>query len=129
MTKQRQAIERVITASCEHLTAEQIYFLARQELPSLAMGTVYRNLNQMLEEKTLKKITMPGAADRFDRCVSPHSHLLCSRCGCVSDCCVDGLQEFLQQKTGLELLSYELTLYGLCQSCAKNEDSQTDIRK
>ena len=121
MTRQRLAIEHVIQSSREHLTAEQIYFQAHRELPSLAIGTVYRNLNQMVEEKRVRRLTMPGSADRFDRFANPHPHLLCPRCGCVFDYKVDGLQDFLQQKTGVPLQSYELTLCGLCPKCAAKD--------
>ncbi|MDD6176225.1 MAG: transcriptional repressor [Firmicutes bacterium] len=118
MTRQRLAIEHVIRSSREHFTAEQIYFQARRELPSLAIGTVYRNLNQMVEQGQLRRLTMPGAADRFDRFVDPHPHLICPDCGCVFDCKIDGLKDFLQQKTGVPLCSYELTLCGPCPKCA-----------
>lgn len=121
MTKQRLAIQHVIFSAEEHLTAEQIYFLARQELPTLAIGTVYRNLNQLVQEKKLLRLTMPGTADRFDRFVAPHPHLLCTRCGGVYDCEIEGLQEFLQQKTGVPVSSFELTLCGICPACSAAE--------
>lgn len=122
MTKQRTAIEQVLTSTAEHLTAEQIYLRARQLLPSLAVGTVYRNLNQMVREQKLRRLTIPGAADHFDRSTQPHGHLLCARCGRVCDCEVEGLHDFLEQKTGGSVYTYELVLCGLCRDCAENRD-------
>lgn len=122
MTRQQLAIEHVIESSSEHLTAEQIYSFARRKQPNLAIGTVYRNLNRMVEEQKLRRLTMPGAADRFDRVVTPHPHLLCSQCGSVFDCGIEGLEEFLQQKTGAAISSYELTLCGICPNCSANSD-------
>ena len=50
MTRQRQLIFDLIMAAPEHRTAEEIYDLARAEMPSLARGTVYRNLGLLVRE-------------------------------------------------------------------------------
>lgn len=47
MTQQRQVIYQIIKESKEHLTAEEIFLLAKQQIPKLALGTVYRNLGLM----------------------------------------------------------------------------------
>ena len=49
MTRQRALIARILRDASKHLTAEEIYHLARQSMPSIAVGTVYRNLKLMTE--------------------------------------------------------------------------------
>lgn len=117
MTKQRKVIFDIIQKSEDHLTAEQIFLLAKEEIPSIAVGTVYRNLNLMVSEGEIRKISMFRAPDRFDKTLCPHEHMICSRCGSLKDISLDGLKETLDRQTGTEILSYDLNLYYICPDC------------
>ena len=81
MTRQRQLIYNIITAAPEHRTAEEIYDLARAEMPTLARGTVYRNLGLLVQSGQIRKLEMPDAPARYDRECRPHPHLVCQVCG------------------------------------------------
>ena len=50
MTKQKKLVLTIIERSHGHLSAEEIFFRAREEMPNIALGTVYRNLNALTEE-------------------------------------------------------------------------------
>lgn len=117
MTQQRRIIFDVIRNSMRHMTAEQIYLEAKQILPSIAMGTVYRNLGLMSDAGEILRIEMAGQPDHFDKTVSPHHHCLCPRCGEVSDAPIPDLTEHLQQILGSPVESYDLTLRILCDDC------------
>ena len=119
MTQQRRIIFDVIQQSMRHMTAEQIYWEAKQVLPSIAMGTVYRNLGLMSEAGEILRIEMPGQPDHFDKTVMPHHHCLCPRCGEVSDVPVPDLKQQLEQMLGTPVESYDLTLRILCDDCRK----------
>ena len=56
MTRQRQLIYNIIQRADDHPTAEMIYARAKAEMPSIAFGTVYRNL----------KLTFPLPVSRTD---------------------------------------------------------------
>ena len=48
MTRQRALISGIMREKCpEHLTADEIFSHARQAMPHIARGTVYRNLKLM----------------------------------------------------------------------------------
>lgn len=49
MTRQRQLIYNIIQRADDHPTAEMIYARAKAEMPSIAFGTVYRNLKLMVD--------------------------------------------------------------------------------
>ena len=49
MTKQRELILSILKQSDRHLTADEIFFLAKLKMPSIAMATIYNNLNAMNE--------------------------------------------------------------------------------
>ncbi len=121
MTQQRRIIFDVIQNSMRHMTAEQIYLEAKQILPTIAMGTVYRNLGLMSDAGEILRIEMPGQPDHFDKTVFPHHHCLCSSCGEVYDIPVPDLTEVLEQSVGMPVESYDLTVRILCNTCRSQQ--------
>ena len=77
---------------CDHPTAEEIYDAAVKECPGLSLGTVYRNLNSLVDAGRVRRVSIPGKADRFDHTLPWHSHLYCTVCGSVTDAEVDEKQ-------------------------------------
>ena len=75
---QRQLILETVQKQKEHLTAAQIYQLARKSCPHLSLGTVYRNLNLLVDTGQLRRVGVPGEADRFDWELPSHQHLYLS---------------------------------------------------
>lgn len=116
MTKNGKAILEIINSSDEHLTAEQIYQRLATDFSKMAMATVYNNLNRLYEEGAVKKIVMDGQPDRYDK-VSRHDHLICSKCGRISDLYLEDLSAKLESVTGISIDSYDLKLYYRCPKC------------
>ena len=118
MTRQRQLIYNIIQSAPEHRTAEEIYALARAEMPSLARGTVYRNLGLLVADGQIRKLEMPDAPARYDRQWRAHPHLVCQRCGRVEDLSMpEGLLDPLAKTLGVALTGYDLKLYHICPAC------------
>ncbi len=119
MTRQRQLIYNIINAAPEHRTAEEIYDLARAEMPSLARGTVYRNLGLLVQSGQIRKLEMPDAPARYDRERRPHPHLICQVCGQVEDLVApeELLGPFSIMTPGVTLTGYDLKLYHVCPAC------------
>lgn len=116
MTRQRQLIYNIIMAAPEHRTAEEIYDLARERMPSLARGTVYRNLGVLVRDGRIRKLEMADAPARYDREQRPHPHLVCERCGQVVDLVMpEGLLDPLT--ADLAVTGYDLKLYHVCPAC------------
>ena len=84
-SKQRELVMQTVERLCDHPTAEEIYDKAAQECPNLSLGTVYRNLNSLVEAGRVRRVSIPGKADRFDHTLPWHSHLYCTVCGGVTD--------------------------------------------
>ncbi|MBQ1216890.1 MAG: transcriptional repressor [Clostridia bacterium] len=117
MTQQRKIIYDIICNSPLHMTAEQIYAEAKRMRPSIAMGTVYRNLGLMAEAGEILRIEMPGRPDHFDKTVAPHHHCVCLKCGAVSDVPIPDLTELLEKHIGSPVTGYDLTVHVLCENC------------
>ena len=64
-SKQRELVLRTVEQLCDHPTAEEIFDKAAPECPGLSLGTVYRNLNSLVEAGMVRRVSIPGRADRF----------------------------------------------------------------
>ena len=76
MTRQRALILGIMREKCpEHLTADEIFCHARQAMPHIARGTVYRNLKLMELDGEIghlemaPTVTMPTPAPTATCCV------------------------------------------------------------
>ena len=119
MTKQRELILSILKQSDRHLTADEIFFLAKLKMPSIAMATIYNNLNAMHEAGMINRLHIDGVADCFDKITEPHDHLLCDRCGKITDIHLPRLAEELERELATEIEDYELTVHYVCPECRR----------
>lgn len=119
MTKQRELILNILKNSDRHMTADEIFFLAKLQMPSIAMATIYNNLNAMNDLGIIKRTHIDGVADCFDKLMDPHDHLLCDGCGKITNVRIPALSSFISEAVGTEIDSYEMTAHYLCPDCRK----------
>ena len=124
-SKQRELVMQTVERLCDHPTAEEIYDKAAQECPNLSLGTVYRNLNSLVEAGRVRRGSIPGKADRFDHTLLWHSHLYCTVCGGVTDADVDGKQvmELVKNQKG-RVQDCAMVLLGVCEECCRKQDAE-----
>ena len=116
MTKYAKKICEIVSASREHMTAEQIFQALRQTYPTVVLATVYNNLNKLWAAGLVRKISLQGMPDRYDR-VERHDHLVCRGCGRLADIDLTDLTKQLQEQTDVSILAYDLKLIYLCDDC------------
>ena len=121
MTKYERAIYQIISRSCEHPTADQVFFALKAQYPSVSLATVYNNLNKLWAAGVIRKISLEGSPDRYDR-MERHDHLVCSRCGRLTEICFSDLTDSLVRQLGEEFVSYDLKVYGLCPACRGKQE-------
>ena len=123
MTKYAKKILEIVESSRSHLTAEQVFEQLREAYPSVVLATVYNNLNRLWEEGRIRKISVEGTPDRYDRIVR-HDHLVCRKCGRLLNVDLGDLTEQLEKKAGIPILSYDLKLVFLCEACRKKSQEK-----
>ena len=120
MPKYAEEILAAVTELQRHPTAEQVFLEMKREHPRIALGTVYKHLNGLAEEGLLRRITEPGSPDRYDR-TERHDHLICSRCGKITDVRLPDMQERIREALGQEILSYDLRIRYICPACREQD--------
>ena len=121
-SKQRERILDLLQHTGIHPTAVWIYDKLKNEFPDLSMGTIYRNLNILIEQGLVKKIDFGSTFDRFDANTSPHYHFICEKCGAIYDLkmpIVYSLNEKVKEETGFEVHSHRIEFYGICENCKR----------
>lgn len=105
-----------------HPTADEVYDAIIMDHPHISRGTVYRNLNRLAEMGKIRKIEVPGRADRFDHLCHEHYHVRCEKCGRVFDvdmASVTGLEKLIQEDHGFQFTGYDIFFTGVCPDCQK----------
>ncbi len=114
-TLQKSVILDCVLSSSVHPTAEQVYVEAKKRIPSLSLGTVYRVLNELVNDGKVLLVSVPGLPDRFDKTLRSHAHFICLNCGRVID--VEKAAEAIIP-AGVGVVEQEVfVLKGLCSEC------------
>lgn len=126
MTKYEKQIYDIVNASRKHMTAEQVYEELQKIYPAVARATVYNNLNKLCDVKLIRRVSLEDSPDRYDR-IEKHDHLICQKCGRLSDVCFDDLTSALQKQFGDDFLSYDLKIFYICPECRKAQPFEPSI--
>ncbi|HET8546990.1 MAG TPA: transcriptional repressor [Bryobacteraceae bacterium] len=124
LTRQRQILLELIDKSGQHLDAEKLYHLAKEQDPKLNRVTVYR---------TLKMLKQGGLVDELDlmhvegdqhyyetRMKQEHAHVICLRCGKVEEFFGEPLQKLRKQVEahfGFQVVLARTEVGGYCSHC------------
>ena len=120
MTKNAEYILEIINSSNSHLTAEQIYLRLKKKNKTVVQATVYNNLSALYQKGLIRKLSVEGYPDRYDRTLR-HEHLVCRKCGKLSDIVLEDLTAVLQKQVDIPMLSYDLKINYICDECLKQE--------
>ncbi len=126
VTRQKEAILRAALSSGDHPTADMIYAAVRRELPRISLGTVYRNLQRLVDEGRMSLAPVQdesGRSARFDPETRPHDHFVCERCKRIYDLARDGggaVDVGAFERRGFHVAAHTLALYGVCPECRES---------
>ena len=123
-SRQREEILNILRNTDTHPTASWIYDELKKDFNNLSMGTVYRNVNILMDQNLITKIESGSSFDRFDGNVKPHYHFICQECDSIYDMPVPVMDELNEQanlSTTHKIQDHQINFYGLCENC-KNSD-------
>lgn len=109
----------IVSHSTKHLSADEVLVAARRQDDGIARATVYNNLNALTKQGLIRRVQLLGQPDRYDRVMKPHDHLICDRCGAISDISFGDVLGNLSKESGLALTGYELNAHYICDNCRR----------
>ena len=118
-TAQRTCVLESLKRLGNHPTATQIWAEARREMPSIGLGTVYRNLETLSKSGIILHISIPDGADRYDHNTFMHDHFVCDRCHCTIDMPHTKIDYTSGMQDGKKIMGHVVLYHGLCPDCAK----------
>ena len=121
---QRSLILDIMAGNKTHPTADEIYEEARKNDPHISRGTVYRNLNFLVDSKNILRISVPNGADHFDSTLEEHYHFYCENCGKVTDVPELDISKIKEAESALSQQGYsqikhKIVFEGLCPECSR----------
>ena len=126
-TIQRSLVLDAVNRLKSHATADEVYAEVAATHPNISKTTVYRNLNLLSEMGMIRKLEIPGGADRFDHICKEHCHVKCEKCGRVFDIeipYIDGLDNRVENRNGFEITGYDILFRGICPDCRASSDGE-----
>jgi Fur family transcriptional regulator, ferric uptake regulator len=111
------AVIGVLATMSGHFTAEELASRVR----GVGRATVFRTLKLLADEGIVCRVMLDDGHlhYRLSRS-SHHHHLVCTQCGAIEDfttCDINEVISELSRRTGYQIESHWLELYGRCQSC------------
>ena len=131
-SRQRESIKRFLLSRYDHPTADTVYLHVKEEFPNISLGTVYRNLNLLVETGEILKLTCGNGPDHYDGNAAPHYHFVCRECGQVYDIDLDemtGLNASAQSKAPGKIDSHSILFYGRCYQCMEKDKTENTLKK
>ena len=106
-----------------HPTADQVYAYVAEKYPEISRATIYRNLNQLSEQREILRFKNPYGADHFDHILTPHYHFVCRDCGKIINVEIDidreELVKMCQEKIGGKVAEHLIVFEGVCKDCCE----------
>ncbi len=123
MTPHREMVHSVLCEMKKHLSATEVWDLARARGSDISLATVYNSLRYLVDEGLAREIHMPEGISCFDARLDEHGHLRCEQCGTLSD--IDfsrGAASMTREaeRLGFRALQMEITVTGICPACQKS---------
>ena len=118
-TRQRSLVLDIINNSYNHPTAYMVYDKCIKLIPNISLGTVYRNLNTLVDLGEIQRLDIPGGMTRYDKAVC-HNHFICLKCKGVYD--LKGSLNFDEEIEGNKVYTCKVSYEGICCDCLKKNE-------
>lgn len=110
-----------------HMRAEKIHAAVLARHPVVNMVTIYRTLETFEAHGLAVRGMHTDRITRWEWVAAPHHHLLCARCGALTDLDDAPFQQLasdLAARYGVRAAARHLSLDGLCAACVAEESEE-----
>lgn len=135
LTPQRRLICQLVTTNVTHPTAEELHDKATEAMPGMSLKTVYTTLYELAELEAIRLVNVGSGGFRVESNMDPHSHLVCRRCGLVTDVPVDPetaaggavSERSVLEQYDFEIEHKEIIFRGVCGTCSEKPTSENEV--
>jgi Fur family ferric uptake transcriptional regulator len=124
LTESRRFVAELIATRDGHFTAADLV-AAAEARPGTGRATIFRSLDRFTELGVVERLDLPDGSHAYVACLpSHHHHVVCGRCGRSVDVDDAGLRDVVREiadRTGFEIESHRLELFGRCPECRATE--------
>lgn len=121
VTEPRRAVASLVAAREGHFTAADLIDDADVRRLGIGRATIFRSLELLTELELLERIDLPSGEHAYVACEPRHHHhIVCDVCGRVAAVDDRGLataMDQIQRRTGWQVETHRLELYGRCPRC------------
>lgn len=129
LTPGRRAVIEVLERADRHLSPAEILRLGRACCARLSRATVYRTLEQLTALSLIRPIYLGGDNQRFAAASGCDHHLICSRCGRITEfeeCGLEALEEAVAAKYSFQITGHLFELHGFCPRCQEQRSQAVE---
>ncbi|MCI8659269.1 MAG: transcriptional repressor [Lachnospiraceae bacterium] len=129
VTNQRLLVlETIADHPGEHLTAEELYELARDKYPEIGLATIYRTLQVLVDLNVIDRVSFDDGFVRYELGQEQkdsrhrHHHAICIKCGRVISFegdLLEPLEQALYDTEGFKVTDHAVKLIGYCRECSE----------
>lgn len=119
VTPQRLAIYNALCNTKAHPNAEMLFNKLQPYYPTMSLATIYKTVDILHELGVINILNVGEDSFRYDANIDTHSHICCTECGRVDDVVynADHLLDEVSKQTNVEVQSYQMYFYGICEEC------------
>ncbi len=122
LTEPRRVVAELVAGRTGHFTANDLLEDAQARDMEIGRATVFRALDLFTELDVLERIDLPTGDHAYVPCLPEHHHhhIVCDTCGRVTEVEDLGLGvaiEQIERRTGWEVQTHRLELFGRCPTC------------
>lgn len=129
-TLPREAIMDLLSRTSKHMSAKEIYSSLLENYPGIGLTTVYRTLDLLSRIGLINKLDIGEGQSRYEfrsgEKKAHHHHLICSKCGKITDYndfldeemkLIKDAEKNMSKKYNFLVQDHNIAFYGLCEDC------------
>ena len=120
-TARRAVLEQLLEAGDEHVSAEELARRVGTEHPAIALSTIYRTLESLVDAGLISPARFPGQSATYHLTDDVHHHAVCTSCGRTFSLAPEvfaPVTERLLRDFSFRADPQHLTISGRCELCS-----------
>jgi Fur family transcriptional regulator, ferric uptake regulator len=122
LTRSQEKVLALLQELNQAVSAQHIYSELRNREQNMGLATVYRSLEALKLQGTIKGLNLPSGEAIYSLMPTDKHHLHCLNCGAlvlIDSCPLHDLNHKFEQTYNFRIYYHTLEFFGLCDRCAK----------